>query len=72
MKAGFEQKLQRLEEIVEDLEQGNQSLDASLKAFEEGIKLSRACHAELAEAQKKVEILIQAADGTTETQPFEG
>ncbi len=59
MKESFENKLSQLEEIVKALEEGGGSLEESLKSFEVGVKLSRACHKELAEAQKKVEILIQ-------------
>jgi exodeoxyribonuclease VII small subunit len=51
----FEKNLQRLEEIVQQMEKGNLALDESLKLFEEGVKLSRSCQRdiELAEAQVK-------------------
>ena len=60
----FEAALQRLEQIVQDLERGNLSLEASMAAFEEGMKLSKLCNARLAAAEKKVETLMQNADGT--------
>lgn len=71
-KLEFESALQRLEEIVKALESGELSLAVSLDLFEEGIKLSRFCHSKLDEAERKVEILVKKADGSTETQPFEG
>ncbi|MFQ5646441.1 MAG: exodeoxyribonuclease VII small subunit [bacterium] len=53
----FETALQRLEEIVDSLEQGTLSLDDSLKQFEEGVQLTRFCSQKLSEAEKKVETL---------------
>jgi len=67
----FEDALTRLEEIVEELEQGNLSLEESLSAFEEGIKLSRICAKLLNEAERKVEILIKGDDGQLIAEPFE-
>jgi exodeoxyribonuclease VII small subunit len=66
----FEQALARLEEIVENLEKGELSLDESLKKFEEGIKFSRFCTAKLDEAQKKVEILLADENGAKKPQPL--
>jgi exodeoxyribonuclease VII small subunit len=59
----FEQALARLETIVSELEKGDLSLDDSLRIFEEGIKLSKACLKMLDDAERKVEILIQDKDG---------
>ena len=58
----FEEALTGLEEIVGRLEAGELSLDESLSAFEEGVRLSKTCHQHLDEAQKKVETLL--ADGS--------
>ncbi|HWX53690.1 MAG TPA: exodeoxyribonuclease VII small subunit [Verrucomicrobiae bacterium] len=55
----FEDGLQRLEQIVDDLEKGNVPLEKALKLFEEGVKLSSACRKELEEAEGKVEILLK-------------
>ena len=55
----FEEKIQRLETLVESMEAGDLSLDESLKAFETGIKLTRECQQALQEAEQKVEILSQ-------------
>lgn len=67
----FEILLQRLEGIVEKLEQGDFPLEDSLKAFEEGMGLVRACEARLNEAQKKIEILMKDRDGKKEPRDFE-
>lgn len=54
----FEAKLKRLEEIVQNMESGDVSLEDSLKFFEEGVKLSRECHTQLNEAEQKVQVLL--------------
>jgi exodeoxyribonuclease VII small subunit len=59
----FEDAFQKLESIVKKLEDGNLSLEESLKAFEEGVRLSRFCSKKLDEAEKKVEILLKESDG---------
>jgi len=67
----FEPALARLEEIVQELEQGDLPLEQSLKLFEEGTKLSRICNTRLEEAERKVEILIKDKEGKLKAQPFE-
>lgn len=67
----FEAALARLEEIVEELEQGELSLDQSLKLFEEGVKLARLCSTRLEEAERKVEILLKDRSGKLAAKPFE-
>ena len=54
----FEKKLKRLEDIVEQMEDGEVALDKSLSLFEEGVKLSKECHVQLNEAEQKVRILM--------------
>jgi len=54
----FEEALGRLETLVQTLERGDLSLDESLKAFEEGVKLSKSCLKLLDEADRRVEILL--------------
>lgn len=66
----FEKDLEKLEKIVEALEEGELSLDDSLKKFEEGITLGRRCEKALSAAEKKIEILMKNADGELEAQPF--
>lgn len=68
-KKTFEAALSRLEQITEELESGDLSLDASLKKFDEGIKLADYCNTRLAEARTKVDILLEK-DGQLETEPF--
>lgn len=55
----FEKSLEKLEAIVEQLEDGDLSLENSLKAFEEGIKLTRECQTALKDAEQKVRVLIE-------------
>ncbi len=66
----FEKDLERLEEIVAALENGELSLDDALKRFEEGIKLAKRCEKALTDAEKKIEILTRTAEGKLEAQPF--
>jgi exodeoxyribonuclease VII small subunit len=66
----FETALKRLEEIVRKLENGELSLDSALELFEEGIRLSRFCHARLDSAERRVEILIKGNSGELEPAPF--
>jgi exodeoxyribonuclease VII small subunit len=54
----FEKNLQRLETIVQLMEKGDLPLDESLKLFEEGVRLSRACQADLAKAEAQVQKLL--------------
>ena len=66
----FEDAFQKLEAIVKKLEDGNLSLEESLKAFEEGVRLSRLCSKKLDEAEKKVEILLKDNEGHLVSKPF--
>jgi exodeoxyribonuclease VII small subunit len=65
----FEEALGRLETLVQALERGDLSLDESLKAFEEGVKLSKSCLKLLDEADRRVEILL-GTGGRKRVQPF--
>jgi exodeoxyribonuclease VII small subunit len=58
-KEKFEEALARLEDIVKKMEAGDMTLEESLKAFEEGIKLARLCSRKLDEAERRVEILLK-------------
>ena len=66
----FEVSLQRLEEIVDELEKGNVPLEQALKLFDEGLKLSSSCRKELEEAEGKVEILLRQ-NGKLQPEPYE-
>ena len=67
----FEEVLKKLEKIVVDLEKGDLSLDDALARYEEGIKLSRVCEKKLEAAKKKVEVLVNSEDGSSELKPFD-
>ena len=54
----FEAALAELEALVEKMEQGDLSLDQSLKQFERGVQLTRSCQQALQEAEQKVQILL--------------
>lgn len=68
--AKFEECLQRLEQIVQELEKGEVPLEQSLTLFEEGMQLSSACRKELEQAEGKVEILLKN-NGKLQAEPFE-
>jgi len=61
--AKFEENLTALETLVERLERGDLSLEASVKLFEEGVKLSRACKTELDAAEGRIQVLVEPAKG---------
>ena len=67
--AKFEECLQQLEKIVEQLERGDLPLEQSLKLFEDGMRLSNSCRQELENAEGKVEILIKQS-GKLQAEPF--
>ena len=66
----FEECLQRLEKIVQELEKGDIALEQSLTLFEEGMQLSSSCRKELEQAEGKVEILLKK-NGKLQAEPFE-
>ncbi|MFQ5701408.1 MAG: exodeoxyribonuclease VII small subunit [Acidobacteriota bacterium] len=67
----FEAALDKLESIVKKLEEGETSLEDSLKLFEEGVRLSRLCGEKLDMAQRKIEILMKTDKGDLEASPFD-
>ncbi len=66
----FEESLNKLESLVEQMEEGDLSLEDSLKTFEEGIKLTRECQKALQSAEQKVKLLVEQ-NGALEEQPFD-
>jgi exodeoxyribonuclease VII small subunit len=66
----FEKALGELEALVEKMEQGDITLEESLRQFERGIALTRACQKALADAEQKVQILMQNS-GAAELRPFD-
>ena len=67
----FEEALERLEHVVEELEGGSLTLEESIARYEEGVQLSKRLTQTLDEAEKRIERLAENADGTTTTEPME-
>ncbi len=70
-KFSFENAMERLEQIVDDLESGKLELEESIKVFEEGVELSKKCHKKLTEAETKVKQLIKNENGEFEMKLFD-
>jgi exodeoxyribonuclease VII small subunit len=60
--ASFERALDELEQVVQRMEKGDQSLDESLAAYERGIALYRECQQALERAEQRVRLLADPAD----------
>ena len=69
-KEKFEEALKKLEELVKTMEAGDLTLDESLKAFEEGIRLVRLCNGKLDEAQRRIDLLVRNDREGLELTPF--
>ena len=67
----FEGALKKLEAIVQNLENGELSLEQALKQYEEGVKMADLCSKRLSEAQKRVEVLMKTSGGKFKTEVFE-
>ena len=70
-KIDFEASLGQLEQLVEQMEDGELSLEESLKAFEQGVKLTRECQQALKQAEQKVQLLTEQ-NGEPVATPFTG
>ncbi|MHC4134333.1 MAG: exodeoxyribonuclease VII small subunit [Planctomycetota bacterium] len=68
---GFEEHLQALERLVEELESGDLTLDDSLKRFQEGVERLLCCRELLARAEDQVKVLVRRAEGELAEEPFE-
>ena len=68
--ANFEKSLSELEQLVEDMEQGDLSLEDALKHFEKGIALASNCQGALSSAEQKVAVLIEK-NGELLEKPFD-
>ncbi|TCK04837.1 exodeoxyribonuclease VII small subunit [Marinobacterium mangrovicola] len=66
----FEQSLTQLEAVVERMEQGDLPIEEALKAFEEGVKLTRECQDILQQTEQKVQVLVEQ-QGEMKTRPFQ-
>jgi exodeoxyribonuclease VII small subunit len=65
----FEDSLEELEQLVAQMEQGELSLEESLKSFERGVKLTSTCQKALQDAEQKVQILLEK-NGKQTLEPF--
>lgn len=70
-KISFEKSISELEDIVMKLENGDLSLEESIKYFQKGVELSKQCSERLDEVEKKISILIKNDDGNFEEKPFD-
>ena len=70
MNKSFEEQMEKLEQIVEELEKGNLNLDDSVAKFEEGMQISKECNNLLDEAEKNITILVNK-DGEVSEEEFE-
>ena len=61
----FEEAMDKLEEIVSEMERGGIPLEQMMAKFEEGAKLAKYCQEKLAGLKKKMEILTRRPDGST-------
>lgn len=65
----FEEAMQELTQIVQQLENGNLSLDDSIKAYQKGVELSQICQTKLQDAKKSIVTMV---DQNGEEVPFAG
>lgn len=66
----FEETLERLQDLVRELESGDCSLEDSIRKFEEGMGLARSCQERLTQAEAKIEILLKADKSGIQTEAF--
>ncbi len=67
----FEESLEELENIVEQLETGELSLEDSLAAFENGVRLVKLCNQKLSEVEKKIALLVKDKEGKLQLTPLD-
>ncbi len=67
----FEERLQRLEELVAKIREGEVSLDEAVGAFEEGIKLAKSLEKDLSKVERRIEILVNEPDSPDEKPTLE-
>ena len=66
----FEKAMKKLEQIVRELESGDQSLEKAIKKFEEGVQLSKFCSEKLDETEQRVTLLLKDQTGNVFEKPF--
>jgi exodeoxyribonuclease VII small subunit len=67
----FEEALNQLEALVSKLEAGDLPLEEALRAFEEGVRLTRLCAGRLEEAERRVHLLTRTPEGAEVEVPFD-
>ncbi|MEO6324810.1 MAG: exodeoxyribonuclease VII small subunit, partial [Thermoanaerobaculia bacterium] len=67
----FEKALERLQQIVGELEDPSRGLESSLTLFEEGVALSRFCRGKIDEIQKRVEVVLKETPDGFETEEID-
>ena len=70
-KKGFEAALKKLEKAVSKLEDGELSLDQSLRVFSDGVEHAEVCRQSLQQVELQVEQLLKQADGTLQAEAFD-
>jgi exodeoxyribonuclease VII small subunit len=66
----FEKAMKKLEQIVRDLESGDQPLEKAIKRFEEGVQLSKFCSEKLDETEQRITLLLKDQTGNVFEKPF--
>ena len=69
-KISFEDSIDKLEDIVKELESGDLSLEEAIKKFESGMKYSTYCNDLLDKTEKKISILLEDSNGNIKEEPF--
>ena len=67
----FEEAMEKLDGAIRALESGNLGLDAAMKTYEEAVGLLRLCHGALENAERRVHVLVEGADGVLNPAPFD-
>ena len=70
-KISFEEAMTKLETEVKKLEGGNMTLEESISAFENAVKLVKICNEKLESAERRVRLLTEGEDGQVTDLPFD-
>jgi exodeoxyribonuclease VII small subunit len=71
-KKTFEERLERLEELGDEIRKNDIPLDDAIKAFEEGVKLARALEKDLEKIESRVELLMSGTEADADVKPEMG
>ena len=69
-KLSFEEALEKLESLAEEIEEGKVGLEASITKYEEGMKLIQQCRQMLSQAEQRIQKLQEQSDGTLQATPM--